>query len=419
MGESLAKVTGRITLANGGTPLALSFQEYLQELSIELVPGGAWTGQLTLFDTDFDTLEKAIIAAERDRNLDIRFGWDDPNDDVQRNYQGWIVRYQPEFQPNGTILTIEIMARAAGPVVLDKKIRSYPEGSLASDIVRTISFERGWLTSDLFGNQTIEDTTPPLETPFSSKGESDLNFIREQLLRQAQSASGSKSRFLFYFDEEGSVHFHTPEFLPSQTHVYRFARDINGEVDSFGITDASIFGVLGGGGNTKFSSPTSAQGGTAETASTVSGGINNAGSPNTADAAALPSLGDGTHSYVNILARDPAEVERVAAARFDDYRRLVFQAVLTVRGTHRVRMIDFIQVDVVKTNGELHYLSGLFQVFKIKHTFGAGGTWSTSFEMIRGGIPQISGTEPVIAAPTITPQVAGENSGSVGISVEP
>lgn len=419
MGETLAKVTGTITLSNGGTPLTLPFHEFLEEVSIEIVPSGAWTGTITVFDIDFDKLERAIIASERDRNIDIRFGWDSPSDNVQRNYQGWIIRYQPEFQPHGTNLNFEIMARAVGPAVLDKKIRSFAEGRRASDIVKAIATERGWLTTDLFGNSTIEDTEPPLETPFSTKGESDLAFIKEQLLKQAQSRSGSKARYLCYFDEENAIHFHTPEYLPAQTHVYRFARDADGEVNGFAVADTSVFGVLSGGGNTKFSSPTSAQGGTAQKNATVAGGLDNAGTPNPVDAAALPSLGSGTHSYVNIVARNPEEVERVAAARFDDYRRIAFQANLNVRGTHRVRLTDFIRVEVLKPSGELHYLSGQFQVFKIKHTFGAGSSWTTEFEMVRGGIQQVPGTEPVVASPTVSPGVAGNNPGSVGISVEP
>lgn len=122
---------------------------------------------------------------------------------------------------------------------------------------------------------------------------------------------------------------------------------------------------------------------------------------------------------MNIVARNPEEVERVAAARFDDYRRIAFQANLNVRGTHRVRLTDFIRVEVLKPSGELHYLSGQFQVFKIKHTFGAGSSWTTEFEMVRGGIQQVPGTEPVVASPTVSPGVAGNNPGSVGISVEP
>lgn len=410
--DSRSSVVGTLALQNGTTTLNLPFHQYLEELSVELTTGGAWTASITLFDPQFDELELAIIAAESDRNVQFRFGWDDVNESVQRSFNGWIVRYQPEFQPHGTNLTLEIMARAPGKGALDRKVRSFAEGRRVSDIVAEIAGLNGW-------QAIIEDTDAALETPFNSKGESDFNFIRDQLLKQARSANGG-SDYLLFFDEEDALHFHTSRFQSGETHLFTLARDMSGSVLSFSPTDAAIFGVLQGGGNAKFTSPVSAQGGTAEITSTATAGVNGEGAPTTLDSAAKPSLGAGTQSYVNLYSRHPAEVERIARSRHEHYRRFTYQAEMSVRGTHRVRPLDYVRVEIVKTNGEQHYLSGNFQVFKVKHNFSAGSDWSTSYDLLREGLPAEGGTEPIVASQTITPpQASGDGGETVNVTVEP
>lgn len=408
---SLTNVVGTLSLQNGGGALDLPFHQYLEELSVELTTGGAWTANITLFDPGFDELELAIIAAEGDRNVSFRFGWDDVSNSVQRAFNGWIVRYQPEFMPHGTSLNLEIMARAPGKQVLDRQVRSFAEGRLASDIVAEIAALNGW-------QALIEPTNAPLDTPFSSKGESDFNFIRDQLLKQSRSATGG-SDYLLFFDEEDRLHFHTSRYVAGQTHSYTLARDMAGEVLSFTPTDAAIFGVLQGGGNAKFTSPVSAQGGTAEVTASAGAGVSNEGAPTTADSAAKANVGTGTHSYVNLYSRYPAEVERIARARHEHYRRFAYQAEMSVRGTHRVRPLDYVRAAILKTNGEEHYLSGNFQVFKVKHNFGAGSDWTTSFDLLREGLSSQAGTEPLTASQSISPpEASGDGGETVNVPVE-
>lgn len=414
--NSNTSVVGTLLLSGGGTSVKLPFADYLLEMSIELVTTGAWTGTITLFDPTFDELELAIIAAERDRNVDFEFGWDDPVDGLRRAFKGWITRYRPNFEPNGTTLTLEVMARSLGPTIVDKRVRSYKEGLRASEIVRAIAEEEGWSTSDLLGNDTIETTEPPLETPFNTKGESAFNFIRDQLLKQARSPNGG-SDFRLFFDEEGALHFHTSNYIVSSTHLYRYARDMSGDVISFTPADMSLFGVLSGGGNTRYTSPVSAQGGTAEIHSTATGGVNSEGAVTAVDAAAKPNLGDGIHSVVNLVTRHPAEAERIARARYEHYRRFAYQAEMSVHGTHRIRVLDYIRAEVLKANGELHYLSGNFQVFKVKHEVSSSG-WETSFEMMREGISAQDGTEPNVASRSVDPPLADDSAGLVGLEVE-
>lgn len=409
---SLSTVTGTLSILGGGAPVDLPFQTFVEELSVELTTGGSWSASVTVYDQSFDTLELAILAAEVERNVEFRFGWNDADSAFQRSFEGWIVRYQPEFAPDGAHLTLEIIARSAGKCALDRRVRSFPEGRLVSDMVADLAALNGW-------QALIETTSAGLETPFNSKGESDFNFIRDQLQKQARSVNGG-SDYLLYFDAEDKLHFHTPRFVKGSSHLFRLARDMSGDVISFSPTDSSMFGVLNGGGNAKYTSPVSAPGGTAEHKTTASGGVNGEGAPTAVDAAAKPNLGLGTHSYVNLYSRDPAEIERLARARHEFFRKFAFQAELTVRGTHRVQVLDYARMEILKTDGEQHYLSGNFQVFKVKHAFSNSSDWTTSYELLREGVSAEEGTENLMASETVDPPLAAfEAAAMAGMQVEP
>lgn len=404
-------ITGTMSLLSGGTELVVPFHQFLQTITVEHVPGGSWTAEIVLFDKDGDNLERVIIAAGQERNINFQWGWDDPNQDEQRRYEGAILHYLPEFLPHGIALTLQVVSRSVCEAILDRKVRSFQEGMTASEIVEFIANDNGWTTSDEQGRPTIEATDPPLEQPFSSSGESDVKFIRDQMVKQAVSAGTGEGGYLFYFDETNAIHFRTPSFLGPVTHTYRYARDASGEVKRFSPQDNSVFGAMMGGGNSLFSAAASNPGGTAETQTTLSGGVDNEGAPSPIDAAAKLDLGEGVHSYVHLHARDPEETKRLAKVRYDEFRRVAFQANLTVHGTHRVRMSDLVRVEYLKADGTAHYLSGNFQVFKLKHSAGIGQDWETEFEMLRPAIEQLPGTSVITSSQTIdAPDAPGSDS---------
>lgn len=423
MTDSLSNFSGSILV--GGTT-EIPWHEHLQSLEVSLLPGGAWTATLSLFDPNIDEIERRIIEAGKDRFIDFEFGRDDANQSQRRSFSGYMLQYQPEFMPHGTMVNLEIVARPAGAMLLGargdglptQRILSFPEGRRASEIVQAIADQYGWATVDSNGRATIEPTEPPLESPFNTIGETPLKFIRDQILKQAQSASGGASAYIAFFDEVGAFHFRTPDFIPPTSHLYRFARDINGEVVSFSPQDTAIFGVIHGGGNTRFMSAASFEGGTAEQTSTATGGVSGEGAPAVQDASAKVDFGTGTHSVVHLNVRDPAELERTARARHETFRRHAFQANLVVHGTHRVRMTDYIRFEFPKENGELHYLSGNFQVFGIQHKLGVGEDWHTTFTMQRAAIGNLPGTTPLLVSQTINPSTAPPPDGSVGLVVE-
>ena len=406
--DSNVKPVGTISLLSGGQTIPLPWHEFLTEMEVEIVSGGAWTAKMKLFDDQGDRLEKLVIAAGKDRDIDFQWGWSDANNSFQREFAGSIMHYVPEFMPHGTVLNFEICARSAFKQVIDKKIRSFAEGKLVSDIVQEIADDRGW-------NTVIETTEGNVLQPFNSKGESDFKFIRDILQPQAVNSNGAD--FLCYFDPDDVFHFHSPSYTgDGQTlvqHNYRYARDSSGDVIAFIPQDNQLFGALYGGGNSLFSSPVSAEGGTAEQEGTQGG--TGGGAPAAVDAAAQASLGDGVHAYLNIVARDGPEVERLTRARAAEFRRYAFKANLRVHGTHRVNVGHYVNVDYTKTDGTPHYLSGNFQVFKTKHTLGVGLGWTTEFEMLREAVEGLPGTTPITATSTVQPTPAG-NEGDVTIN---
>jgi hypothetical protein len=400
--------TGTMTMLSAGQSIELPFHEFLQELEVEIVSGGAWKAQIRLFDHEGDRLEKLIIAAGKDRDIDFQWGWDDPNQSFQRQFSGAVTQYLPEFMPHGVLLNLEVIARSAFQQVIDKKIRSFEEGLTISDIVRKIVEDRGW-------ESVIEDSDGKSEQPFSTKGESDLNFITKTLLPHAVNANGAD--FIARFDESDIFHFHSPTYQgggPLTQHNYRYARDISGDVIAFIPKDTQLFGTLFGAGNSVYTSPNSNVGGQEEQQTEQGSGLAGVGAPAVEDASSQADFGEGIHSYNNITARDPLEVERLTRARYAKLRREAFNANLRVHGTHRARVHDYANVDYTKPDGTPHYLSGNFQIFKIKHVIGVGIGWTTEFEMFRQGTEQLPGTKPIAVSETITP--SGSSEGEVTIS---
>lgn len=408
---SRATVKGTVQLGN----TVLPWEQYVQSLAVELVTNGSWTAQLTLFDPTGDALESLILAQAANRNIDVTFGWED-QESAWRRLSGYTLQYQPTFEPAGTTLVLEIVARSIGAALLNKKIRSFPDGTRASDIVLAIAADNGWRTSDLKGRLTVERTEPPLENPCNTSGESDMKFIADMLVPQAVNAQGIGG-FRAFFDEEGAYHFHTPNFLPGAIKNYRFGHDISGEVLSFAPQDTAIFGVLNGGGNSRFTSAASLEGGTSEAKSSITSAFGSTGQPQIQDASAKTGLGSGLHSVVNFNVRHTAENERRARHLHALYSAYQVQGALSVIGTHDVRIVDYIDFAYIKRDGTQHYLSGSYQVFKINHNVEGGG-WTTEFTVLRTGIAPQPGTDPLVASSTVSPSEFGGGDDSVSIEVE-
>lgn len=408
-----------IALISAGQTVVLPSHLFFRSASIELVSGGSWTGTIELYDPQGDYLESLVIAAGLDRRIRFSFGRGENFPEENLTFTGNITTYRPLFEPNAVTITIEAVAIGVVGAMLKRKPKSFPEGRTISSMVTDLATLNGWSTVDSQGRNTVETTATVMKEPFTSTGESDMRFIQEQLVKQATNGAG-QGHYQFFFDESNTVHFHTPDFLEQVQHEFIYSRSMSGDVISFSPSDVSLFGVLMGGGNSIFTGLSSVKGAAAQTTSTTDGGVENEGFPVVSDATSRIDYGSDTHAYIDISTRDTDELKRLAQSRFDKFREYAYKADMEVHGTHRVRLLDFVNMRFLKANpapgsSPEHYLSGRFRVYKIKHE--VGDTWKTTYEMLRGGVDK-PGTKPVQATQQVNPQDAGDSVGTVGLHVD-
>lgn len=402
--DSHAPIIHEILFATAGGQLVdIPAHEFLESIDVELISEGGWKGSIVLFDADGDFLENLILASGGSRNFLFRWGWDDGRGIEQWPlFEGGVVTYTPEFTHQGTRLTIEMVNKEIIEAVLFKKTRSFAEGVLISDtqqnddlkrptkksIIRRIAEDQRpkWKTVDENGRATIEASNGPLEKSLAQKDESDIKFIRTKLLQEAVNVNNKHMRF--FFDRRGVMHFHSDTFLPKADRSralaaeYVFARDAMGEVIRFSPKDFSFFTVVAGGGFANFTAVDSINGNRTQINSTREGGLPGQRIEVLPDATFLTPLAGNPQAKVNLIARDPKELERIAGVQHDRLRAFQYQAELEVRGTHAVNVFESVKVDYIKRNGRSHYLSGVYHVHKISHSVSTGG-WTTSMELFR------------------------------------
>lgn len=364
--------------------------EFLRSINVDLTSRSAWTGQIVLFDQDGDFIENLVLLAGRSRRILFRWGWDDGRSlEDYPMYEGAITSYTPDFTPEGVTLTLDIVSSTVIEQVLSKRTRSFKEGKLCSDIVREIADDKRnkWIHT-IGGADTIETTDTKLAKPISSKDESDLKFLRDKVVKEA--VNKDQKAIHFFFDRDNVLHFHSEFFIIKQDQnkkfaaTYRFARDAMGEVLSFRPTDTSIFKSLLGGANADFDAIDSLAGNRLLIKSTQTGGLPNSRNEVGRDAAFQTPLFGETQSKINLIARDPRELERIAAHRHSVLRETTYTANLQVLGTHAVRLMSHIIVDYIKRDGRSHYLSGEFRVHTVSHTVDSSG-WVTDMTLARSG----------------------------------
>lgn len=386
--SSSASPIVEIELLSGGQTIALTPHNHFQSLQITERALGSFHGFVTLFDPEFEALEDVFLQAGSDRFMRIRWSWDELGLNAANvpTITGFIVKYTPVFEPHGVVLTAEILSGNLKDSMIDRRVRSFPEQTLISDMVQTIADERGWTAF-------IEPTVQQWPEPINSSGESDPKFIKTILRKKAKNAAG-EGGYVCYFDIEDRFHFHTPGFAaegPIRVKTYVVARDNSGEVVSFEPTDASFFAATLGAGKTLFRSSSSVDGAATLAEGDSETGIRDAGVRLDPTAEAVPDYGDGVMSVHDLHARHDVELETAAQARYDDMRKFVYPARMVVLGTHDVRTLDFVNVQYIKADGQPHYLSGQFRVMEVIHQLDMSG-WRTVLDLARSGRDPSQGT---------------------------
>jgi len=389
--------------------------QYLQAFEVTAAHDSAWKGSITLFDRTSIELETLFIGAGHSRLLYLRWGWD-YGQGVTANpqYIARILRYTPEFSPEGVTITLDFVAAPAVEPLLDRtrQPRSWPAGMLASDVFRKVAEKWGWATVDQHGRSTVEDSVGELPE-LSMSEESDIKFIRETLLPKSQNAD--KQHFLFWFARD-TVHFHSVNYTKKSAAVYEFARDAYGDVVRFAPVDTGLFATIWGGRRAIYEAVNSVEGTRTEQETSDDTNVEGGKTVVFQDAQYFEQFGDGVKAKIPVSARTPEELEREVATKLQQMRELTYSANLEVRGTHAVAPQDLVTVNYHLPDGSAHYLSGTFKSREVTHRVDSGG-WVTSMVLHRPGakeppVPMAKHAANQVVEPAENVETQGSNTAS-------
>jgi len=400
---------------------------FLQSLSIEQVGRGAWTGTLDLFDKGDimpgqvgTLLETLVVTPGGPNGQTFRFRWNWDNRELPLNdaptYYGMPTTVEPEFTAEGVALKIDLAARQWG----SRALRAFPfkdqrwKDKTASEIFTEIAAQMKWV------NPVIEVSKGKLEAVSVPEKQTTFAFIQQTLVGRAVNEDGE--RFMSFIDKAGVAHFHTRNYgkvqgedrappkdgavdpalraerLPQKkikivvAAEYMFARGVMGEVISFTPTDFSYFTAFAGGVDAVGESVNSKDGEPVAHKARADEGIDGVAVGVVCDTEKYtPDVRDDTGgaeemAYLPIGGRDTTESAQRMRAAYDWLRLQKYEAALEVKGTHRVDMLDYINVFYKTGDGEDHYLTGCYQVLKVVHGLGSSG-WTTTFNLVRQGLP--------------------------------
>ena len=360
--------------------------EFLQSIVVEASSEGSWTATVELFDAQGEYLENLILSTRGTRRFLFRWGWDNGNGlDGNPQFLGGINTYVPKFTPEGVGISLQMTFDKALDAVLDRRIRSYPEGTKPSKIATDIARERGWLGSDFATAPTIETDDKPITFPLSWSGQSDLFILNELVGPRINTVTSKGKAYSWYFDTSGALHFHSAAFVNQKpAKSYRYARDASGDVISFEPEEANISAAMLGGGEAIWKGSNSNAGTRQEDKTTGDKAPKGATIVSQDDATHRPDLGVGTKASILVPSRDKASFEAAVQAQFDRMRNTLVKANMTVVGTHEVRVGEYVEVVCTTKSGLSHYLAGKYRVNKLKQNLNSGG-WTTDFELQRPG----------------------------------
>jgi hypothetical protein len=400
------------------TEVVIPTQDYVQGFTIEN-KGGAWTGNLDLFDQAGDLLENLLMLGGQRRRAVLRWGWDDGRPMTQFPvYTADVILYKPDFNEQGIKVSAQLITAGCVDVVTDKVSRSFGTGYTYSGIVREIAKARGWKT-DIGGKSTIETTDKAPAQPKIQKDASDIKFIQDLL---AEAVTNDGEHYTFFFDSDGVMHFHSRLYMVKQfgedkriKASYVFARDLKGDVISFQPEDTTVFGVLMGGGDTEYDAIDSLNGTRIEINTKIEGGGDEGTKQNVQPTEQVrPAYVSLRQARQTIDARTEEDMRNKVQAKYSKLQSMFYVATLSVRGTHAVAPFEHIEVRYIKKDGTDHYLSGVFQVYEVNHEVSSSG-WTTTFRMGKSATKAVQGIEikPVKNANVTRMQSGGSTQGIV------
>jgi hypothetical protein len=376
-------------------------QDFFQSLSWEQNEGSGWRGTIMLFDPHSGYLEDLILAAQSNRLVIVRWGWQQDSKGnyiglkSQRAYEGYITFYEPTFEQEGLTLKLDVAQQGVIGNVLagsapKNGARSWSGQQRVSDIVRIIAQKNRWLVQETgfyaptggaprgeqFTRDTIENSEGIIgRDVIQPSNMKDIPFIRDVLTPMAINQDGDH----FFFglptvrnvsavtgglreaeDKQMVCHFHSEFYSGSSggsqqkgekkskirlAKSYTFARDEMGEVISFAPTDEKLFNVIEGLCNAQFKGLDSLRGTFEIIEVEELGGVPGSKRKVSRDTRYVTEIGGTRIVAVPLNARSADEVRWRAQHQYSKFRSSAYKAELTVRGTHDVDLLSHIEVN--------------------------------------------------------------------------
>lgn len=400
-----AQINGQDFINEGDKPQRLTGFTYIKRGA----DGGNYV-QITVFDTEWTTVESILTASKKDTTLRFRYGYS--RGIKSPTYEAIVTDYKPTFTIDGVQLTIEALSTGIVETKDFQKSRTFPltAGKLQMEIheiVQYIAEERGWNlvfdeTKTKKSNIFLESAAPGFEF-FEQNKMRDFQFIKDVLAPRAVRKKDGMADYKVYFEDNPipTLHFHPPRYDSEPViRIFEYMRDKMSEVISFS-PDMSPQALLKLGAGTAACPYIDIQ--TGEFKDIF---VNNENTPEKTSLGGKLTQGvDQDVEDYSIVESRPIRDEEFAldAARSRYFRmyNALLRADMTIQGDPRMNPHKIIQVNVRMPNGKFHYSSGLWYVMNVTDTI-SGGQFHTQMELQRSAYKK---TETGITGDTVVGKV--------------
>lgn len=371
-----------------GTPVTVDDftgrPKHLESFQCDFTVETIGTFEFTLFDPTYDTIE--TLVAKSKGECQFQFGYTTGGRSPM--YQGYILEYIPQFLVDGIRIRLKGMSLALN-LHRQMKTRCW-ENKKVHEIVTQIAKDNGFKavvddTSDVEYRED-EDDTKLIDKRWQQTS-TDLAFIMNKLLRQAERKKDKASGYVLYFDaEKNELHFHPPktEEAPVKTFIWRHRQT---EVIEFcpHFQGNLLAALLFGGSSTN---PTMNLTDTAlkanlksDTKGTGKGNVTDPAKKQTEKAQSEIEFQEGGRTYS--VQPDEYFGEREAKHWWYRYAWMAaFTGSLKVVGDPTLKPFKKYEIIVAKPDGGLHWTSGLYWSCGITHDIN-DGAYETTLKLWR------------------------------------
>lgn len=388
--------------------------QYMVSFSIERYSDNAGSElEINFIDPEFDFIESAILGTNHE--LVYRYGYagedEGPVESLSESESAgigmtpWkralITDYKPTIRPAGASISLNAISLEN---LVNNQTRSEVYRGKISEVVEAIAERNNWSTEDDDGNLTIVETKDVLSdignsenweeaTEYAIKDQwaqtnlSDIAFIQRALIPLAESVDGLPGYMLYFEDDplKGTprIHFRPRDLNEDrgEMKVYQCIYQSEGTVLEWTPEfDSQLMFRLGGSLHLEIANDSTTE--TAADYQTEPSDVNTAhlNGSNASDEELQAFTLD--HS----LATNPNEARKIARNRLQRLYSMAYGGTLRIVGDHTLIPTQKLEVRcILPGRNELHYSSGIYQIYKIKDTI-EGGLFTSMVTLISDSV---------------------------------